>query len=129
MLSRRVSLEARHRELEAEIAEEASRPMPDDLRQLVNVDGQTLIMTAGSRGALWANGQESGEVPAYTVDVVDTTGAGDAFNAGLAVALAENKPLAAAIAFANATAAMCVTRPGTARSMPRREEVEGLMTQ
>jgi ribokinase len=103
--------------------------VPDDLRQLVTVDGQTLIMTAGARGALWATAHESGEVPTYSVEVVDTTGAGDAFNGGLAVALAEGRPLPAAITFANATAAMCVTRPGTAPSMPQRDEVEALLTQ
>ena len=101
--------------------------IPGDLRQLVNVKGQTLVMTAGARGALWADASGSGEVPTYNVNVVDTTGAGDAFNGGLAVALAEGKDLAEAIAFANATAAMCVTRPGTAPSMPTREEVEALL--
>lgn len=103
--------------------------VPDDLRQLVQAGGPALVMTAGSRGAVWATESDSGEVPTYKVDVVDTTGAGDAFNAGLAVALAEGKPLAEAIAFANATAAMCVTRPGTAPSMPQRREVEALMQQ
>jgi ribokinase len=63
------------------------------------------------------------------VNVVDTTGAGDAFNGGLAVALAEGKDLKAAIAFANATAALCVTRPGTAPSMPQRSEVETLLAE
>jgi ribokinase len=60
--------------------------------------------------------------------VVDTTGAGDAFNGGLAVALAEGKGLDAALAFANATAALCVTKPGTSPSMPRRAEVDALLT-
>ncbi len=100
---------------------------PADLRQLVKLEQQTLVMTAGARGALWATQTASGEVPTYPVEVVDTTGAGDAFNGGLAVALAEGKPLPDAIAFANATAAMCVTRPGTTRSMPQRTEVEALM--
>jgi ribokinase len=66
-------------------------------------------------------------VVGYAVEVVDTTGAGDAFNGGLAVALAEGRELPEAIAFANATAALCVTGPGAARSMPRREEVEALL--
>lgn len=101
--------------------------VPDDLRRAVALPQQTLVMTAGSRGARWATQADSGDVPSYKVQVVDTTGAGDAFNAGLAVALAEGKPLADAIAFANATAAMCVTRPGTAPSMPQRAEVEALM--
>lgn len=101
--------------------------VPDDLRQLVKHEHQTLIMTAGARGALWATQKDSGEVPTYPVEVVDTTGAGDAFNAGLAVALAEGKELEDAIAFANATAALCVTRPGTAPSMPSRDEVDALL--
>lgn len=101
--------------------------LPADLRQLVKLESQTLVMTAGARGALWATHTASGEVPTYPVKVVDTTGAGDAFNGGLAVALAEGKSLPDAIAFANATAAMCVTRLGTAPSMPQRAEVEALM--
>jgi ribokinase len=67
---------------------------------------------------------ETALIPGYSVDAVDTTGAGDAFNGALAVALAEGKELAHAIAFANAAAALCVTKPGAAPSMPRREEVE-----
>lgn len=99
----------------------------DDLCQLVRHAGQTLIMTAGARGALWATQDDSGEVAGYPVEVVDTTGAGDAFNGGLAVALAEGRALPDALAFANATAALAVTRPGTTRSMPQRAEVDALM--
>jgi ribokinase len=102
---------------------------PADLRQLVKYPGQTLVMTAGARGALWATQTEAGEEPTFPVEVVDTTGAGDAFNGGLAVALAEGRALPAAIAFANATAALCVTRHGTAPSMPQRAEVEALLRQ
>ncbi len=61
--------------------------------------------------------------------MVDTTGAGDAFNGGLAVALGEGKSLQEAIRFANAVAALSVTRAGTAPAMPRREEVEALLKQ
>jgi ribokinase len=66
-------------------------------------------------------------MPAYKVNVVDTTGAGDAFNGGFAVALAEGKSLEAAIQFANATAALSVTRPGTAPAMPTRAEVDAFL--
>jgi ribokinase len=58
---------------------------------------------------------------------VDSVGAGDAFNAGLAVALAEGRDLPDAMDFANATAAICVTRPGAAPSMPQRYEVDALL--
>jgi ribokinase len=97
-------------------------------RSLLIKDQQTVIVTLGAQGAQWVRKGDAALVPAYKVDVVDTTGAGDAFNGGLAVGLAEGKQLHDAIAFANATAALCVTRPGTAPSMPRRDEVERLLT-
>jgi len=62
------------------------------------------------------------------VKAIDTTGAGDAFNAGLAMALAEGAPLADAARFASATAALAVTKHGAALAMPRRGEVETLLT-
>ena len=100
---------------------------PQDLRPLVVNREQTLVQTMGAAGARWATQTEGGQVPAFAVDVVDTTGAGDAFNGGLAVALAEGQELPAALRFANAVAALSVTRPGTAPAMPQRGEVEALL--
>ena len=94
---------------------------------LLTTDDQTVVVTLGAQGARSVRKDGSILVPTCKVDVVDTTGAGDAFNGGLAVALAEGKGLQDAIAFANATAAMCVTRLGTAPSMPQRHEVEALL--
>ncbi|MFN8379931.1 MAG: ribokinase [Anaerolineae bacterium] len=89
---------------------------------------QTLIVTFGKQGAGWQDASGAGAlVPAYTVDAVDTVGAGDAFNGALAVGLAEGKTLEGAIRFANAAAAVSVTRPGAAASMGRRDEVEALI--
>ena len=102
---------------------------PADLRPLVAREQQTLIQTLGSAGARWATKTESGQVPAFDVQVVDTTGAGDAFNGGLAVALAEGLTLEAALRFANAAAALSVTRFGTSPAMPQRAEVEALLAQ
>ncbi len=66
-------------------------------------------------------------VPAFRVEkVAETTGAGDAFNGGFAVALAEGKSPVEAIRF-GATAAISVQRPGTAPSMPTRAEIEALL--
>ncbi|MBC6936324.1 MAG: ribokinase [Chloroflexi bacterium] len=96
-------------------------------RSLLTHDGQTVVVTLGAQGAQYVRQDATGVIPTFKVNVVDTTGAGDAFNGGLAVALAEGKPLTEAIAFANATAALCVTRPGTAPSMPCRDEVEALL--
>jgi len=61
--------------------------------------------------------------------VLDTTGAGDAFNGGFAVALAEGRPPVEAARFGCAVAGISVTRHGTAPSMPSREEVEALLAQ
>ncbi|MBZ0291473.1 MAG: ribokinase [Anaerolineae bacterium] len=99
-----------------------------DLESVPLNDGQTLVLTAGGDGAYWRCADGSGgHQPIFPMDVVDTTGAGDAFNAGLAVALAEGHALPQAVAFASATAALCVTRPGTANSMPQRAEVDALL--
>ncbi len=96
-------------------------------QSLLTTDEQTIVMTLGAQGARYLRRDGTALIPSFKVEVVDTTGAGDAFNAGLAVALAEGRSLPDAIAFANATAALCVTRPGTAPSMPRRAEVEALL--
>jgi ribokinase len=113
-------------ELEA-LAGKPGTPVEEAARSLLTTDDQTTIVTLGAQGAQSVRKDGSIHVPTYKVDVVDTTGAGDAFNGGLAVALAEGKNLRDSIAFANATAALCVTRPGTAPSMPRRHEVDSLM--
>ncbi|MBI5668564.1 MAG: ribokinase [Chloroflexi bacterium] len=97
------------------------------VRSLLTTAEQTVIVTMGAQGARYVRRDSSELIPTFKVEVVDTTGAGDAFNGGLAVALAEGKDLRSAIAFANATAALCVTRPGTAPSMPARVEVDRLL--
>lgn len=84
----------------------------------------SVIVTLGAAGAL-ADGPDGRlHAPAPRVTVVDTTGAGDAFNGALAVALAEHRPLAAALAFANTAAALACTKRGAQPSMPTRAEVE-----
>ena len=94
---------------------------------LLKNDRQQIIITLGAQGARLVNQGGSALIPSFKVDVVDTTGAGDAFNGGLAVGLAEGMDQMEAIAFANATAALCVTKRGTAPSMPERWEVEALL--
>jgi ribokinase len=70
-----------------------------------------------------------GAVPGFEVEAVDTTGAGDTFNAAFAVALAEGARLPDAARFANAAAALSVTRPGAQNSIPRRAEVDALLAE
>lgn len=88
---------------------------------------QSAVITMGSRGALVTGSWGRVTVPIYPVTPVDTTGAGDAFNAGLAVALAEGRSLHEAAQFAAAVAALSVTKAGAQPSMPTRAEVEAFV--
>lgn len=90
-----------------------------------------VVLTLGSRGALVLTGEtkQFTQVGPYHVEVVDTTAAGDAFVAGLAVALGEGKKLVEAAQFANAVGALAVTKQGAQPGMPTREEVENLLKQ
>lgn len=103
--------------------EEAQRAGEHLLAQGVGV----VVITLGARGALIVAREGTQHLPGRRVQVVDTTGAGDAFNGALAVALAEGRALPDAVAFANAAAALQVTRMGTAPAMPYRSEVEALL--
>jgi ribokinase len=86
-----------------------------------------VVITLGERGALLHSKAESMVTPAFSVGkVVDTTGAGDAFNGGFATALAEGMKPADAVRFGCAVASISVTRRGTAASMPSREEALAL---
>jgi ribokinase len=86
--------------------------------------GPAAVLTLGSRGCLVVADGEPLLVPGHAVTPVDTVAAGDVFNGSLAVALAEGRDLAGAAAFANAAAALSVTRHGAQASAPRREEIE-----
>lgn len=83
------------------------------------------VVTLGERGALVHDGRVSELVPAFPpARVVETTGAGDAFNGGFAAALAEGRPPLEAARFACAAAGLSVGRAGAAASTPSREEIE-----
>ena len=86
------------------------------------------IITLGDKGALYRDRTRSVHVPVISAGaVVETTGAGDAFNGGFAVALAEGRDVVDAVRFGCATAGISVTRPGTAPAMPTRAEIEALL--
>ena len=83
----------------------------------------SVVITLGERGAFASSPEFEGLVPAFKVEAVDTTAAGDVFNGALAVALAEKEPLKDALRFASAAAALSVTRPGAQPSAPTRAEI------
>ena len=94
--------------------------------KLLNMGIKNIIITLGEKGAFFANANETFSVSIAKLSnpVVDTTGAGDAFNAGFAVSLNENKSIKEAISFASATAGLSTTKIGTANSMPIRDEID-----
>jgi len=83
-----------------------------------------VVISLGEQGALVVDRAALSHFPAHKVNVVDTTGAGDAFRAGLAVRIAEGAGLDEAVCFANACGALACTVMGAEPSMPRRDAVE-----
>lgn len=84
---------------------------------------KNVIVTLGKRGALWVSEKGAKPFEVEAIEVVDTTAAGDTFNAALAVGLAENMKIDEAIIFANKAARICVSRNGAQSSVPSREEI------
>jgi len=88
---------------------------------------RNVILTLGAQGALIKTRTLIRHIPAVDAGpIVETTGAGDAFNGGLATALAEGMDLIEATQFACAIAGISVTRPGTAPSMPHRPQIDAI---
>ncbi len=86
-----------------------------------------VIIKAGERGSFILDGQGFRACQGFRVAVVDTVAAGDSFNAGLAHALVAGKDIDGAIVFANAVAALAVTRAGAQSAMPTKADVEALI--
>ena len=87
---------------------------------------KNIIITLGEKGCYFANEKDSFFINAFKLkeSVLDTTGAGDAFNGALAVGLAKNLDIKQALKFANKVAAISTTKQGAAASMPSLEDVE-----
>lgn len=95
----------------------------DLAQRLVQRSGGEVVITLGGEGAIVAHAAGAEPVPAYAVNVVDATGAGDTFSGALAWGLAEGRPLREAVRFANAAAALACTRCGAQSAMPTADEV------
>jgi ribokinase len=98
-------------------------PPEDAARELIRRGVRQVVMTLGEEGAVLVNESSCQYFPAIRVKAVDTTGAGDAFNAGLATALASGSPLMDAVKFAVVTGGLAVTKDGVIASLPRRDDV------
>lgn len=92
-------------------------------RDLLQQGPEAVVIKLGAQGAFWATAGDGGHVPAFSVEAVDTAGAGDAFTAGLVWAVLSGRPLPQAVGWANACGALVATQPGTMPVMPTRKEV------
>ncbi len=88
---------------------------------------QQAVIKLGALGAYYSGPDGEGHVTRFNVNAIDTVAAGDCFNGGLAVALAEGKSLGDAVRFASACGALSTTRRGAASAAPSRAEVEALL--
>jgi len=96
-------------------------------QRLRSLGPRAVVITLGPEGALVAGEEGIHRVPTFRVEPTDTTAAGDAFVAGLSVAVLRGLPLLEAVRFANAAGAMAVTRAGAQPSLPRNPDVEELL--
>jgi len=102
--------------------------VPSAAKALLAKGVQTVIVTLGSQGALLITVEQMKLIPAFDVDVVDTTAAGDAFIGGLAAALLKGKSLVEAVRYGNASGALAATKFGAQPSLPTQNEVEQLIS-
>ncbi|HOT92029.1 MAG TPA: ribokinase [Anaerolineae bacterium] len=102
----------------------SARAAAQKLREL---GAQTAIITLGEAGSVVAAEGSVQHIPAFPVEAIDTTAAGDTYCGCLVVALAERQSLADAVRFASAGGALCVQRMGAQPSIPWREEIEAFL--
>lgn len=95
-------------------------------RNLLSLGPRTVVITLGPDGAVYAEDGATEHVSTPEVEVVDTTGAGDAFAGALAVKLAEGSPLKEAVSYAVRAGAAAVTKEGAQGALPSPETVEKL---
>lgn len=98
--------------------------LPQIARFMQEKGSRNLIITLGGRGAFYNTETDSGIVAAFPIHPVDTTAAGDSFNAAFAYAIAEGKTLSDAIRMGNAAGALTTTKQGSQASLPTADEID-----
>ena len=96
-------------------------------RQLLKSGVKNVVIKAGRQGAYLVNQEMERLFPGFAVKAVDTTAAGDSFNAGLAAALAQGRTLPEAVPYANAVGALSTTAAGAQGAMPTRAQTEDFL--
>lgn len=97
------------------------------VRQLSKIAGTAAVITLGSDGLVWQKGAELGHLPAFTVEVVDTTGAGDAFHGGFAAGLVRGMAWSDLLRFASTVGALTCTKMGARLALPGDTAVQKLL--
>jgi len=102
----------------------------DEIHALEVFEGNVacVVITLGERGLVWKNRKGQGKMDAFNVEVLDTTGAGDAFHGGFAVGLASGMKWEKLLRFASAVGALCCTKVGARLGMPTWKEVKRLLS-
>ncbi len=96
------------------------------LQQLAAIS-PAVIVTLGEQGLIWQRGQEQGAFPAFSVNAVDSTGAGDAFHGALAAALSSGTDWLTTLRYASAAGALCCSKMGARQGLPERNEINELI--
>lgn len=102
---------------------------PALVEALLALGPRAVVLKLGDQGCYYAGPEGRFHAPAFSVEAVDATAAGDTFNGALAVALAEGRSMREALRFADAAAALSVTRLGAQVSIPSREEVDQFLAE
>lgn len=102
---------------------------PERAFEVLRHESRSLVVTLGQRGLRWSELNTEGGLPAFTIDALDTTGAGDTFHGAFALEMAKGTGFVSALIFASAAAAMSCERLGARLSIPGREVVNGLLGQ
>jgi len=88
---------------------------------------ENVVITLGERGLIWVRERERGMLPAFKVEAIDSTGAGDAFHGAFAFGLAQNMPWCELLSFASAAGALTCTKLGARPALPDMDEVKELL--
>ena len=86
-----------------------------------------VVITLGEAGLVWKNEDGSGSLPAFSIEAVDTTGAGDAFHGAFAAGLASGKPWNDLLAYASAVGALCCTKYGARPAIPTAQDLAAFL--
>ena len=95
--------------------------------QLINLGAKKVIITLGENGSLYTDGEQEIFTPAFKVEAIDTTAAGDAFCGGFATVLAANKPIQYCLKFASAAGALAATKAGAVPSLPTENQILSML--